>query len=166
MSKTPRDFLELFQYLNAYNVEYLVVGGYALMYYGYPVNLDDLDLFISPDPKNIQKLLQALNDFGFSDLGLSIQDFSDPDKLVSLGYPPEQLDIVSTISSVSWKEAWEQRITGTFWGLSVQIISKELLIKYKRSRGRPQDIRDAVTLARLDIDHVIDRSPFSEPLIP
>lgn len=166
MSKTPRDFLELFQYLNAYNVEYLVVGGYALMYYGYPVNLDDLDLFISPDPKNIQKLLQALNDFGFSDLGLSIQDFSDPDKLVSLGYPPEQLDIVSTISSVSWKEAWEQRITGTFWGVPVQIISKDLLIKNKRARGRPQDIRHAETLARLDIENVIDRSPFSEPLIP
>jgi hypothetical protein len=166
MSETPRDFIELFQYLNSNQVEYLIVGGYALTFYGYPVHNDDLDLFIAPNQANIQHLLQALHDFGFSDVGLTRDDFSDPDKLVRLGYPPEQLDMVTAISGLSWQEAWEKRRTGSFWGVPVQILSKELLIKNKRARGRPQDCKDAEILEQLDIDAYVERSPFSEPSIP
>lgn len=166
MSKAPQDFIELLQFLNKHRVEYLIVGGYALTYYGYPVQNDDLDLFVAPPVDNIQGLLQALNDFGFSDLGLSVQDFSDPDKMVSLGYPPEQLDIVSSISGVSWQEAWEEKRSGSFWGIPVQILSKDLLIRNKRARGRPQDYKDADILEHLDIDSYVERSPFSEPSIP
>lgn len=166
MSEAPRDFIDLFRYLKEYRVEYLIVGGYALVYYGYPLSPDDLDLFVSPDKDNLNRLLQALESFGLSDLALTPQDFSDPDKLVSLGYPPEQLDIVSSISGVSWIEAWKNHITGSFGETPVHIISKDLLIKNKRSRGRKQDQKDADLLEKLDIDGLAERLPFSEPTIP
>jgi len=166
MSKAPQDFIDLFQYLNAHQVEYLIVGGYALTFYGYPVHTDDLDLFIAPNQNTIQRLLQALNDFGFSDLGLTANDFLDPDKLVSLGYPPEKLDMVTAISGVSWQDAWGKRRSGSFYGVPVQIISKELLIKNKRARGRPEDLKEADTLEQLDIDAYVEQSPFTEPSIP
>lgn len=166
MSEAPRDFIDLFRYLNEYRVEYLIVGGYALVYYGYPLSPDDLDLFVSPNKDNLNRLLQTLDSFGFSDLALTPQDFADPDKLVSLGFPPEQLDIISSISGVSWVDAWKSRITGSFGETPVYIISKDLLIKNKRSRGRKQDQKDADLLEQLDIDGLTERLPFSEPTIP
>lgn len=166
MSEFPRDFIDLFKCLNHQDVEYLIVGNYALAYHGIPRGTDDLDIFVSPAINNIQKLLLALDEFGFGALGLTIQDFSDPNACVRLGYPPEQLDIVSSISGVSWDEAWEKRRIGTFWGESVNIIAKDLLIKNKRTRGRQQDLKDAIRLEQLDLESFIQGSPFSEPLIP
>ncbi|WP_304221638.1 hypothetical protein [Gracilinema caldarium] len=166
MSQVPRDFIDLFRCLNHHGVEYLIVGNYALAYHGIPLSMDDLDLFISPEVDNVQNLLLALEEFGFGALGLTVQDFIDPNACVRLGYPPEELDIISSISGVSWEEAWEKRRNGTFWGESVNVIAKDLLIKNKRARGRLQDLKDATSLEQLDLDSFIQSSPFSEPLIP
>ena len=146
MVEAPRDFVELFRSLAAHKVEYLVVGAYAVAFHGYPRFTGDLDIFSNPDPDNARRLLAALDEFGFAGLGLVPEDFSAPDRLVSLGYPPERGDIVSAIDGVSWKEAWKGRFPGSFGGAEVFFIGRAELLKNKRATGRPQDRIDADAL--------------------
>jgi hypothetical protein len=143
MVEAPRDFVELFRCLNARKAEYLVVGGYAVAFHGYPRFTGDLDLFVNPDPGNASRVLAALDDFGFSGLGLTREDFTTPEQLVSLGYPPERVDIVSAIDGVSWRDAWAARFPGSFGGVDVFFIGRSELVRNKRASGRPQDRLDA-----------------------
>jgi hypothetical protein len=146
MVEAPRDFVELFRCLNAHKAEYLIVGGYAVAFYGYPRFTGDLDLFVNPDPENAARVLAALEDFGFAGLGLVSQDFYTPDQLVSLGYPPERVDLVSAIDGVSWSEAWTARFPGSFGGADVFFIARNDLVRNKRASLRPQDRVDADAL--------------------
>ena len=146
MVEAPRDFVELFRSLNAKGVEYLIVGGYAVAFYGYPRFTGDIDFYVNPLQENAVRVLAALEEFGFSGLDLTDGDFRSPDLLVSLGYPPERIDIVSSISGVSWNEAWAGRFAGSFGGESVFFIGRNELIRNKRSTGRPQDKVDADVL--------------------
>jgi len=143
MGEAPRDFVELFRSLNAKGVEYLVVGGYALAFYGYPRFTGDIDFFVNPDKSNASRILSALEDFGFEGLSLTESDFASPDLLISLGYPPERVDIVSSISGVGWDEAWAGRTAGSFGGENVFFIGRKELVRNKRSTGKAQDAVDA-----------------------
>ncbi|MFQ3547198.1 MAG: hypothetical protein SNJ56_02580 [Termitinemataceae bacterium] len=164
MKKLSKDFIDFFGLLEQYHVAYLVIGGYAVMFYGYPRVPDDLDIFVSPDTSNIDSLLQALSEFGFGDLGLTKQDFADPSKMISLGYPPDQVNIVTGIDGVSWEQAWAHRVQGRLEGVQITFISKDDLIKHKRIRNLPQDKMDA---DMLESKHGTDRTdPFTEPSIP
>jgi hypothetical protein len=146
MVEAPRDFVELFRCLNVHKAEYLIVGGYAVAFHGYPRFTGDLDLFVNPHPDNAARVLSALEEFGFAGLGLVPEDFDTPDLLVSLGYPPERVDIVSAIDGVSWEEAWKARFPGSFGGADVFFIGRAELIRNKRSSLRPQDRVDADAL--------------------
>ena len=146
MAEAPRDFVELFRSLNDRKVEFLIVGAYAVAFYGYPRFTGDIDLFVNPAPGNARRVLAALEDFGFAGLDLTEKDFRSPDLVVSLGYPPERVDIVSCIDGVGWDEAWADRFAGSFGGESVFFIGRKGLIKNKRSTGRPQDLVDADAL--------------------
>lgn len=143
MVEAPRDFVELFRSLNAHRAEYLIVGGYAVAFYGYPRFTGDMDLFVNPHAENAALVLSALEEFGFAGLGLEPGDFSSADTLISLGYPPERVDIVSAIDGVSWQDAWGRRFPGSFGGVEVFFIGREELIRNKRASGRPQDRLDA-----------------------
>ena len=146
MVEAPRDFVELFRSLNASKAEYLIIGGYAVAFYGYPRFTGDIDFLVNPDPWNASRVLSALEDFGFAGLDLAEHDFSSPDLLVSLGYPPERVDIVSSIDGVPWADAWAGRFAGSFGGESVFFIGRKELIRNKRCTGRPQDLADASAL--------------------
>lgn len=146
MVEAPQDFVELFRCLNAHKAEYLIVGGYAVAFHGYPRFTGDLDLFVNPDPQNAIRVLAALEEFGFSGLGLAKEDFQTPDQLVSLGYPPERVDIVCAIDGVNWKETWAARFPGSFGGTEVFFIGRTELVRNKRASGRPQDRVDADAL--------------------
>ncbi len=146
MVEAPRDFVELFRCLNAHKAEYLIVGGYAVAFHGYPRFTGDLDLFVNPAPENAGRVLSALEDFGFAGLGLCRDDFMTPDRLVSIGYPPERVDIVSAIDGVAWGEAWTARFPGSFGGTEVFFIGRAELVRNKRATGKPQDRVDADAL--------------------
>lgn len=146
MVEAPRDFVELFRSLNGHKARYLIVGGYAVAFHGYPRFTGDLDLFVDPDPRNAVNVLAALEAFGFGGLGLDASDFSAPDRLVSLGYPPERVDIVSAIDGVSWQDAWAGRFPGSFGGVEVFFIGRAELVRNKRSSRRGQDRVDADVL--------------------
>ena len=104
--ETQPDFRELLALFNARHVEYLIVGGYALAFHGAPRFTGDLDIFVKPDAVNAQRILHALEAFGFASVGLTRSDFERLDQVVQLGVPPVRIDLITSITGVSWDEAW------------------------------------------------------------
>lgn len=134
-----REFIEL---LNALNVHYLVVGAFAVAYYGYPRFTADLDLFIERSQQNAERLVQVIERFGFDDLNLSADDFLKEDQVIQLGVSPNRIYLLTFISAVDFQEAWAARQQAEIQGLSVPIISKEMLKRNKAATGRAQDLLD------------------------
>lgn len=104
--ETQPDFKELLVLFNARHVEYLIVGGYALAFHGAPRFTGDLDIFVKPDSINAQRILHALEAFGFASVSLTASDFEHPDQVVQLGVPPVRIDLITSLTGVSWDEAW------------------------------------------------------------
>src|SRR2546421_12642310 len=98
-----REFVEL---LNAHDVRYLLVGGFAVAYHGVARLTDDIDFWIEPSSDNADRVLKVLDAFGFGSLGLEQSDFIAPDQVVQLGYPPNRIDLMTRILGVSFDEAW------------------------------------------------------------
>jgi hypothetical protein len=136
------DFRELLALFNAHHVEYLIVGGYALAFHGAPRFTGDLDIFVKPDPGNAQRILAALAAFGFASVGLSTSDFACPDQVVQLGVPPVRIDLLTSLTGVSWDEAFTGRIPGSYGDVPVAYIGREQFIANKRATGRKQDLAD------------------------
>ena len=103
-----RDFKEFAELLNAKGVEYLVVGGYALAAHGHPRYTGDIDFWVRPTPDNIDRLLEALDDFGFGSLGLTASDF-DTETVVQLGHPPRRIDLLTAIYGVAFEACFARR---------------------------------------------------------
>src|ERR1043165_9416263 len=96
-----RDFRELLELFNDRHVEYLIVGGYALAFHGAPRFTGDLDIFVKPEASNANRIMTALEAFGFGSIGLTASDFERPDQIVQLGVPPVRFDLIASISGVS-----------------------------------------------------------------
>lgn len=140
------DFKEFVQLLNAHDVKYLVVGGYAVALHGYPRNTKDIDIWLWLDASNAEKLLQALDEFGFGSLGLSTEDFLVPDQIIQLGYPPARIDLITTLPGVEFADCYASRVEIQVENTTVNFIDLENLKRNKRASGRPQDIADLANL--------------------
>src|SRR5512136_2207304 len=100
-----KDFEDLCESLNGRDVSYLIVGGYALAFHGAPRYTGDIDIFVRPHPENAQRVIRALAAFGFQFPNLTVEDFQNPDKVVQLGVPPVRIDLITSLTGVSWEEA-------------------------------------------------------------
>jgi hypothetical protein len=141
-----RDFRELLELFNDRHVEYLIVGGYALAFHGAPRFTGDLDIFVKPEASNANRIMTALEAFGFGSIGLTASDFERPDQIVQLGVPPVRIDLITSISGVSWEEAWAGRVTGRYGDTPVQYIGREQFVANKRATGRTKDVADIEVL--------------------
>ena len=142
----PKDLREFIESLNSNEVEYLIVGAFALAIHGSPRYTGDIDILVRPSPANARKLTAVISTFGFSSLGLSTQDFLKPDQVIQLGRDPVRIDLLTSITGVEFEEAWEHRAITRLDGLPVPFIGKEDLIKNKRATGRTQDRADLEAL--------------------
>jgi hypothetical protein len=142
-----KDFEELFACLRHRKVKALVVGGYAVAFHGQPRFTKDIDVFVEPSPENAERLMEALTDFGFGGLGLSVIDFASPGKIVQLGVAPNRVDLLTTIDGVTFDQAWRGRVAGHYGSEAVDYIGRAELILNKRASGRPQDLLDLEVLA-------------------
>lgn len=140
------DFKELLALFNAHKVDYLIVGGYALAFHGAPRTTGDIDILVKPDRANAKRVVAALNEFGFRSLGLTIKDFENPGKVVQLGVPPVRVDIITSISGVSWKKARSGRINGRYGDVSVYYLGQDQFIANKKAAGRKKDLADLEAL--------------------
>jgi hypothetical protein len=144
--EVQQDFRELLALLNAHQVDYIIIGAYALAHHGTPRYTGDMDILVRPDSENAQRILRALNEFGFGSLGLTVEDFTTPNKVVQLGVAPIRVDIVTSITGVSWKEAAAGRAEGNYGGVTVYYIGKKEFILNKRALGRKKDQADLEAL--------------------
>ena len=140
----PPDFREFLRLLNSSNVEYLIVGGYAVGYHGYPRPTGDLDIWISNTPANAERVHRALEEFGFDcPLAVLLQD----NQVVRMGISPFRLEVLTTINGVKFSECYRERVRGLIDGVEVTLISLPRLLQNKKASGRSKDISDLENLS-------------------
>ena len=148
MLNLPQDFKDLLKILSDNQVQYMIVGGYALSLYAAPRATGDIDLFVKIDPDNAARILQSLKEFGFGGLGICEKDLLTPEQVLQLGYPPNRIDILTSIDGVSWEEAFANCTHIAHAGLNLPVIGKNELIKNKLSTGRLKDMADVESLQK------------------
>lgn len=141
-----RDFKEFVELLNSTGVEYLIVGGYALAAHGHPRYTGDLDIWIRPSERNVRGLLDVLTRFGFGGLGLTRNDFLQPDAIVQLGYPPSRIDLLTAIDGVEFDACQAGKVIMNIAGVDLPIIGLEEFRANKRASGRAKDLADLESL--------------------
>ena len=137
-----QDFKELLALFNDHKVEYIIVGGYALAFHGAPRYTGDIDIFVKPATQNARRIMVALNAFGFGSVGLTEGDFESPDKVIQLGVPPVRIDIITSLTGVSWEEAVSGRVAGKYGDVPVHCIGRKEFIANKKAIGRKKDLAD------------------------
>jgi hypothetical protein len=142
MIEFPKDFKEFLQLLNSKEIEYLVIGGYAVGYHGYPRATGDMDIWIALNEENALKMVEALRAFGFNPPELQTGLFLKEKKVIRMGVPPMRLEILTSIDGVSFETCFENRVIADLGYFKVNFISKADLLANKRSSGRPQDLVD------------------------
>lgn len=141
-----QDFKEFIQSLNENDVHYLVVGGFAVALHGYPRYTKDIDIWIELDPTNAEKIVKALDQFGFGSLGLGVMDFLEEDTIIQLGYPPNRIDLITTLPGIDFEPCFTVRIVVEIDGVGINFIDLDNLKKNKRASGRAQDLADLENL--------------------
>jgi hypothetical protein len=142
----PPDFKEFLKLLNANQVEYLLIGGYAVGYYGYPRATADMDIWVAIHSRNAEKLVAVLKEFEFDVPELVPELFLKEDQIIRMGLPPVRLEIVTTISGVSFEQCYAERITDSLDGIPVNLISLHNLKINKKASGRYKDMNDLENL--------------------
>lgn len=138
----PPDFKEFLQLLNTYEVEYLLICGYAVGYHGYPRTTGDMDLWIATTPENANKLLAVLDDFGFGSVGASAELLQQTNRVIRMGVPPLRIELLTTLSGVDFAACYQDRIIDGLDGVTVNIINLPQLKANKRASGRLKDLND------------------------
>ncbi len=137
-----KDFKEFVALLKEHDAEYMIVGGYAVGVHGYPRYTGDLDIWLNPTPENAQRVLAALNDFGFGGLNISLEDLTKENNVIQLGQPPLRIDLLMSIDGVTFSECWADRKQETFDGLRMNFIGYHDLVRNKRASGQHRDLDD------------------------
>jgi hypothetical protein len=140
----PEDFKEFIRFLNCHNVRYLLVGGWAVGLYGFPRATKDIDFLIAIDPQNLDRIVSALSDFGVPTA--EAHHLNKPGSVFRMGTPPLQIDIINEAAGIKFDECYERRNLILVDDIEIAIISKEDLIKNKKTTGRTQDQADAEKL--------------------
>ena len=142
----PTEFKEFLRLLNSNDVEYLLVGGFCVLYYGYPRATGDIDVWIDTSKKNAAKVTKSLVEFGFDEANVGPQLFRRKNKVFRMGVPPLQIDILTDVSGVTFKACYKKRALAEIDGVKVNIISLKDLRKNKRASGRHKDLDDLENL--------------------
>jgi predicted nucleotidyltransferase len=144
----PQDFRELFEFLNANRVEYLLLGGYAVIAYGYVRNTSDIDVVVNDSLENSRRLMKALAEFGFAETQLQPELFAEPDSVVRMGVEPMRIEILNYLKGVDFNEAYSRRRSVKVEDVSVDLIGLSDLLANKKAVGRPKDLVDVEELER------------------
>lgn len=140
------DFKELLKLLEKHKVEYMIIGGYAVAFYGYPRFTKDIDIFFEVSEENIHKLIEALIDFGFPASDLKKDAFIQKGNVITFGVAPVRVDLLNEINGIDYNEAKDHKIRGKYDDIEVYFIGKKELIKNKMSTDRLHDKADAEEL--------------------
>lgn len=152
--KLPPDWREFIELLNSTGVEYVVVGGHAVGSHGYPRYTGAMDFFVRANPQNAVRIVDALIQFGFDGAGQLEAALRKPDSVIQLGLPPNRIDLLTSISGVTFDEAVRDSEKTSMDGGPVTLIGRMSLLKNKRASGRTKDLADV---------EEIERTPLQDP---
>ena len=144
--RLPPDFKEFLRSLSSHGVEYLVIGGYAVVYHGFTRATGDLDVWVGTDPRNAERLVAALREFGFSVPELSADLFRQAGSVVRMGVPPLRVEIMTTIAGLAFDECYPERTRDVIDDVEIHLISLSHLKANKRAVGRLKDLNDLENL--------------------
>ncbi|MGH9415945.1 MAG: hypothetical protein ACRD01_04885 [Terriglobales bacterium] len=140
------DLIALLCALSAADARFLVVGAYALAWYGLPRATGDLDLWVEPSPANAARVMSALAQFGAPLDQVAAEDFARPGTVFQIGLDPVRADLLTELTALDFDRAWQRRQAGELDGADVQYISRADFLANKRAVGRPQDLADVARL--------------------
>ena len=147
--KLQQDLREFIELLNSHGVEYVVVGGHAVAFHGYPRYTGDIDFLIRPTEENAARIVTVLDAFGFAAAHEIKASLTQPEKILQLGRPPNRIDILTSASGVSFEEVWQHAISADLDGLPVRFPDLDSLLTNKRASGRAKDLADVDELEKL-----------------
>jgi hypothetical protein len=140
------DFVGLLRELSAAEARFLVVGAYAVSFHSRPRTTGDLDVWIEPTAENAGRVFHALARFGAPMADLSEPDFAKPDVVYQIGVPPRRIDLLTSLTGLTFDEAWRERVPGRLGEVEVPFIGRDALIRNKRALGRARDLADLESL--------------------
>ncbi|MFN9370168.1 MAG: nucleotidyltransferase [Planctomycetia bacterium] len=143
---TQPDFEDFLRLLEAHRVEYMIVGGYAVAFHGFPRFTKDIDVFFSDSAANLARLQEALVAFGFQPNTVPLATLGKPDAVLAIGVEPVRIDLLNRIAGVTFAEARGQAVRGRYGDVEVTFIGKEDLLRNKRATGRHRDLGDVEEL--------------------
>jgi len=147
----PNDFKEFLRLLRVHGVEYILVGGWAVIYHGYPRTTDDLDIWIGVAPENAKRVVDVLKEFGFDIPELSESLFLQNDQIVRLGMEPVRIKIMTSASGVEFLDCYRERLETTLDNEPVSMINLKRLRLNKQASGRLKDLSD--------LEHLPEKEP-------
>jgi hypothetical protein len=147
-TELPPDFKEFLQLLDAEKVEYLLVGGYAVGVHGFSRGTGDLDIWVAISEQNARSLVRALRRFGFSQQAVSETLFLEEHQIVTMGHPPLRIDLMTSVSGIDFREAYQQHEVRLIDGVRVRVIGRNHLMENKRAAGRSKDKHDIEELGK------------------
>lgn len=147
MEKLNQDFLEFIKLLESNQVQYLIVGGYAVGIYGFPRYTGDIDFFVAVREDNAAKLLAVFDQFGFGGIGLKVDDFLQENFVIEIGREPQKIQVLTGIDGVSFEECYNRRLVVDYDGQKMKYIGLDDLLKNKRASGRAKDLIDVQELS-------------------
>ena len=136
------DFREFLQFLNDKGVEYLVIGGHAVAFHGYPRATTDLDIWVAVSNTNAERIVKSLQEFGFDTPEISSSLFLQTDQVIRMGVAPNRIEIQTGIDGVQFAHCYPQRIVADLDGVQVFFIGLDDLKANKRASGRNKDLAD------------------------
>jgi predicted nucleotidyltransferase len=140
--RLPQDFKEFLKLLKEHKVRYLLIGGYAVGFHGYPRATADMDIWVAIHPDNADKIVAALKEFGFDLPELTPQLFLREKQIIRMGVPPVKLELCTSISGVEFDACYEARVVADLDGVEVNLIGLEDLKVNKKASGRLKDMTD------------------------
>jgi hypothetical protein len=143
------DFRDLLSALSDAEARFMVVGAYAVAVHGRPRATGDLDVWVEPSAENASRVMSALAAFGAPLMGLTEAHLSASGPGLHIGVPPRRIDILTSVSGLSFADAWPNRIQASFGGLQCPVIGLNDLITNKRASARPKDLADVDALMRV-----------------
>ncbi|MFA5010614.1 MAG: nucleotidyltransferase [Ignavibacteria bacterium] len=145
-----KDFLDFFVLLNENKVEYMLIGGYAVSFYGYPRFTGDIDIWINNTKRNAEKVLKSMSEFGIPVKKIKIEDLTSNEPMNGLyfGKEPFRIDIITALEELSFKESYKSLKKIKVNKVTIKVISKTDLIKNKIKSGRHKDLADVEELKR------------------
>ena len=145
--RLPEDFRDFLRLLNSHQVEYLLIGGYAVCYHGFYRTTADIDIWVAVSKDNAAKLVRLIREFGFETPELSEQLFLSGGRMIRMGLEPTRIELLTEISGCDFAQSFQKRIEATIDGVPVKIISREDLISNKLKSGRLKDLLDVQKLS-------------------